>query len=321
MAGKRDSFQTEKRFWHKSGRVIWTNLTVSLIRDDEGRPSLQVAVMQDVTSRYRLQERLRHAATHDPLTGLPNRTLFLERLAEVTSSPPPGHRVGLCFVDLDGFKMINDSRGHLVGDRLLGAVARRLTEVVADDRGPAGAPGRRRVRGPARRSARQIEPVALADRLLASFHQPFLLPDEQPISVRASIGVVELPADTADAEALLQAADLALHAAKEDGKDRVATHDPGRTSQQLTRFTVALGLPGVIERGELTVAYQPMIRLQDGALHGVEALLRWQHPVLGDLRAVHVRAHRRGQPRDRGDRPLGAARGLPHAARRTAGRR
>jgi EAL domain-containing protein (putative c-di-GMP-specific phosphodiesterase class I) len=128
-----------------------------------------------------------------------------------------------------------------------------------------------------------IEPEELARDLLAALHEPFHLEDEQPITMRASVGVVEVNADLAEADALLRAADLALHAAKEDGRDRVVCHDPGRTSRQLTRFGIALALPNAVAQGELGLRYQSMVRLRDGGLHGREALLRWRHPTFGEL--------------------------------------
>ena len=134
-AARLDHYQVEKRLYRPDGGWVWANLTVSLVRDDAAPPLYLVAMIEDVTERHDLQERLRYQATHDPLTGLPNRALFLERLAR--SSTPraaTGQTVGLCYLDLDGFKVINDSLGHDVGDRLLVAVATRLDEAVAGDR-------------------------------------------------------------------------------------------------------------------------------------------------------------------------------------------
>src|SRR5690348_1250136 len=113
------------------GATIWTQLTVSLIRGPDGDPRFQAAIIEDVTDRHRLTERLAYEATHDPLTDLANRSLFLSRLANALADPTPGARVGLCLLDLDSFKVINDSLGHTVGDRLLTAVADRLTGAVA----------------------------------------------------------------------------------------------------------------------------------------------------------------------------------------------
>ena len=134
LRGEMDHYQVEKRLLRPDGSWAWSNLTVSLVRDDIGAPLYLVSMMEDVTDRHDLQETLRYQATHDPLTGLPNRALFTERLAEIFEAPAIApERIGLAYLDLDGFKVINDSLGHDVGDRLLVAVATRLAESVAGE--------------------------------------------------------------------------------------------------------------------------------------------------------------------------------------------
>jgi len=283
VAGDLDEFRTEKRYLHKDGRVIWTNLSVSLVRSEDGAPVFQVAVMEDITDRHRLQQQLRYEATHDALTGLPNRALFLQRLDQAIAAQDPRGRVAVLFLDLDGFKFVNDSRGHLVGDQVLTAVARRLAVTAAENDALLA-----RLAGDEFvvllfREEGDLRPVPVANDLLATLNSPIVVEGQQPVHVRASIGVVEVPSVGARAGELLRAADLALHAAKEDGKGQVVVHDPSRTAQQLSRFTVAMNLPGVVERGELGLVYQPLIRLSDGGMHSVEALLRWNHPELGQL--------------------------------------
>jgi EAL domain-containing protein (putative c-di-GMP-specific phosphodiesterase class I) len=128
-----------------------------------------------------------------------------------------------------------------------------------------------------------VRPIDLARGLLATLDAPIDVEGQLPVAVRASIGVVEVRAGEAVASDLLRAAELALHAAKEDGRGTIVTHDPTRTARQLTRFEIAMSLPGLVERDELALSYQPLVRLCGGGLHGVEALLRWRHPRLGDL--------------------------------------
>ena len=283
VAGDLEEFRTEKRYLHKDGRIVWTNLSVSLVRTDNGTPLFQVAVMEDITDQHRLQQQLRYEATHDTLTDLPNRALFLQRLDQAIAGRDPRGRVAVLFLDLDGFKFVNDSRGHLVGDQVLAAVADRFADTAAtNDALLARLAGDEFVVLSFHRDG-DLRSLPLAHDLLASLDRPILVEGQQPVHVRASIGVVEVPTVGAKAGELLRAADLALHAAKEDGKGQIVVHDPSRTAQQLSRFTVAMNLPGVVERGELGLVYQPLIRLNDGAVHSVEALLRWNHPELGQL--------------------------------------
>jgi PAS domain S-box-containing protein len=131
-AGECDHYRAEKRFRRADGEQVWTHLTLSLVRDDHGDPQYQVAMIEDVTDRHLLQNRLRYQALHDPLTGLPNRALFLERLGRVFNNRAR-HRAGLCYLDLDGFKVINDSLGHDIGDQLLVEVGRRLDHSVSGE--------------------------------------------------------------------------------------------------------------------------------------------------------------------------------------------
>src|SRR3712207_3400833 len=140
--GERDHFRLEKQFLKSDGESVWTDLTVSLLRDGEGRPRYQLALIHDVTALRHLRRQLEFEARHDALTGLPNRRTFLAHLDAVFARAAPGARAGLCYLDLDGFKAVNDTLGHEVGDQLLVAVAQRL-EVVGGERGLSGARVRR----------------------------------------------------------------------------------------------------------------------------------------------------------------------------------
>jgi len=283
MRGDLDSFRAEVCFTRRDMRVLWTTLTAFLIRAEDGEPVFPVTVVEDITARHDLQARVLHQATHDALTGLPNRSLFLERLEQVVNQARPGTRVALCFLDLDGFKYLNDSRGHLVGDHVLQEVARRL------------AGGARRSGSLLARLAGdefavlitsepgQVHPVELARELQATLAAPIAVEGQLPVAVRASVGVVDVRAGEAAASDLLRAAELSLHAAKDDGRGTIVTHDPSRTARQLTRFEIAMSLTGLVDRDELALSYQPLVRLTDRGLHSVEALLRWRHPRLGNL--------------------------------------
>ncbi|MDI5962622.1 EAL domain-containing protein [Streptomyces sp. SL13] len=282
VAGRREHFRYDKPFYRPDGTVVWTHLTVSLVRDEDGVPCYQVAMLEDITERHRLQERLRFQATHDPLTGLPNRMAFFERLEAVFDAPEPDARFGLCSVDLDGFKAINDSLGHETGDRLLAAVAERLRAVI----GPLGHPVARlggdefvvlleRCRG-------RQDGVTVAEAVLEALSRPFLVGD-QTLAVRASIGVLERPVASTTPGAAVRAADLTLYRAKKEGRGRWTVFDPQRTAMAVSQYAMSVRMPMALDRGEFFIDYQPLCALADGSLTAVEALVRWRHPELGVL--------------------------------------
>jgi diguanylate cyclase (GGDEF)-like protein/PAS domain S-box-containing protein len=285
IRGELDHYRVEKRLCRPDGGWVWAHITCSLVRDDVGQPLFAVAVMEDVTERHALQERLRYQATHDPLTGLPNRSLFLERLASVFASEresPAPVRVGMCYLDLDGFKVINDSLGHAVGDRLLVSVARRLDEAIAG-------PGRliARMGGDefvvlAEGTTGTEDVVAIAETVLGALQPPVRIGGHE-LTVTASIGVVERPVESTTSADLVRDADITQYWAKADGKGRWRVYDPERNAHEVVRFTLSAALPAAMDREEFYVDYQPLVRLGDERTVGVEALVRWQHPQLGRL--------------------------------------
>ena len=282
LRGNRDHVRLDRRFYRKHGEVLWTHLTLSLIRDEGGSPRYQVAMLEDVTERHMLQTRLRYQALHDPLTGLPNRALFLERLQAAFDGATDGTRIGLCYLDLDGFKVINDSLGHHLGDKLLGAVASRLDRCVSGpDRLVARIGGDEFVILVERTGGTQ-EVIDVADRVLAALVLPIRIGGHE-LTVTGSIGVVERAiVGTAPAD-LMRDADITLYWAKGDGKGRWSLFDPDRTAREVARFTLSATMPAALDRGEFRLDYQPLVRLSDGAVIGVEALVRWHHPTLGTL--------------------------------------
>jgi diguanylate cyclase (GGDEF)-like protein/PAS domain S-box-containing protein len=281
VRGERDHFRVEKRFFRSDGTEFWTHLTVSLVRDKAGTPVYQVALLEDVSERHRLQARLEHQAYHDPLTRLPNRALVSDRLTRVFAGSAGQRRIGLCYLDLDGFKMVNDSLGHDVGDQLLTAVACRLADCCG--------PGQLVARMGGDEFVILIEDspgedavVALAEDILAALAAPIRLGDHE-LTVTASIGIVERPVTGTSPAELVQAADITLSWAKADGKSRYAMFDQRRNAGAVARFTLAATMPTAVDRGEFLVDYQPLVALADGSLHGVEALVRWRHPTYGLL--------------------------------------
>ncbi|WP_246631931.1 putative bifunctional diguanylate cyclase/phosphodiesterase [Pseudonocardia nigra] len=277
--GRRDHARVEKRYRHRDGHFMWTDMTASLIRDASGAPKYTVAMVEDVTARRELQERLRRQALHDPLTLLPNRTLFLDRLTEVFARP--GARVGVCYLDLDRFKAVNDRLGHDVGDRLLVAVAGRLDECVST-RGHLVA----RMGGDEFVILVEDPPdgelAVLADTVLEVLAEPVEI-DGHRLAVSASIGVIERAVAGTTPADVLKAADVTLYWAKSDGRNRWARFDPERNARDMTRYTLSTTLLPGLERDEFRVEYQPIVGLDDGRVRGVEALVRWAHPTFGLL--------------------------------------
>lgn len=288
LRGRRSRFRCTRRLKHADGHPVWAEVTV-VPAPDGRRVLLSVA---DISDRRELQARLRHLQMHDPVTRLPNRTLFFERLSAALDSSSYEHggtgRIGLCYLDLDGFKAVNDTLGHRVGDRLLTAVAGRLTECAEGDG---------RTRGGSHLVARLggdefailvedstgTEQLAdLARSVLAALQQPFDL-SGQRLSVSASIGVVERAADGTSATGLMQDADTTLYWAKADGKARWTLFDPERNAHRMTRQALSSTLRPAVERGEFSLEYQPLVCMADGAVRGVEALVRWNHPQFGTL--------------------------------------
>jgi diguanylate cyclase (GGDEF)-like protein len=287
LGGGREQFRIEKPYVHKDGHRVWTDLVASIIRDEDGRPRWLVAMFEDITERHLLQVRLRHQALHDPLTQLPNRTMFFDRLTvllESASQDPAGDdaRVGICYLDVDGFKVINDTLGHDVGDQLLQTVARRLARSISGERQLVARMGGDEFVVLVEGSGGVEDVVAVAEKALDTVRAPVHVGGHE-ISISASIGVVEQPLRGTSPGELMKAADTTLYWAKADGRNRFALFDAERHAREVTRYELSASMPAALERGEFFVEYQPLVRLDDGVTTGVEALVRWRHPRFGVL--------------------------------------
>lgn len=289
LRGRQARLRCTRRLKHPDGHSLWVQITVTPLPPQEEAVLVSVA---DIGPRRELQARLRHLQMHDPVTRLPNRTLFFERLtaaleAEAYEDGGTG-RIGLCYLDLDGFKAVNDTLGHRVGDRLLAAVAERLTR-CADEAGHARATSPLVARLGGDEFALLVEDSTgteqvadLAESVLKALQAPFDL-SGQRLSLSASIGVVERRATGTTATGLMQAADTTLYWAKADGKGRWTLFDPERNAHRMTRQALSSTLRSAVERGEFALEYQPLVGMEDGGVHGVEALVRWNHPRFGML--------------------------------------
>ncbi|TGB00035.1 putative bifunctional diguanylate cyclase/phosphodiesterase, partial [Streptomyces palmae] len=282
VTGKRDFFRIQKPHALPDGSVLWANLTVTLLRDSAGRPQYQLTLMEDITEQRQLEERLRYEATHDALTGLPNRTLFLEHLEKAIAGGARTERFGVCYLDLDGFKAVNDSLGHAVGDKLLREVARRLQACVsAPDEMVARAGGDEFVALIARPTA-QADAAVLARRMLGALAEPVTV-DGRELLVRASIGVVDGRAGEMGRAEVLRSADITMYRAKAAGGNQYVLADADSDARVIAQHSLTTRLPSALENGEFFIEYQPLVRLADGTVRGAEALVRWLHPVHGVL--------------------------------------
>lgn len=304
-----------RRVKHADGRMLWAEVSLTPTGHD-GESLLAVA---DISEQRDLRDRLRHLQMHDPVTRLPNRTLFFERLASALTETATG-RIGICYLDLDGFKAVNDTLGHRIGDELLDAVGRRLTQCMGDagdlDRhgcrghcpeqpgrsgysGQPVPPGKAAGRAPApghlvarlggdefallvESSTGTEQLTELAELALTALQRPFDLAGQR-VAVSASIGVVEREVEGTGPVELMQAADTTLYWAKADGKARWTLFDPERNAHRMTRQALSSALRGAVDRGEFVLEYQPIVGFSDDVLRGVEALVRWRHPRFGTL--------------------------------------
>jgi diguanylate cyclase (GGDEF)-like protein/PAS domain S-box-containing protein len=283
LRGARGRLRKTCRIKSHDGQGMWAEVTVESLsqRDQDARSAGALVSVEDVTEQRELAARLRHLQMHDPVTRLPNRALFFERLSAALRSPNNG-RVGICYLDLDGFKAVNDTLGHAIGDRLLAAVATRLLACVAEGGHLAARLGGDEFALLVEESQDTEQLVALADTVLAALQRPFDLEGHR-LAVSASIGVVERPAAGTSPTCLMQAADTTLYWAKADGKARWTLFDPERNAHRMTRQSLSSTLRQAVERGEFVLEYQPLVALSGGTLRGVEALVRWEHPQFGRL--------------------------------------
>ncbi|WP_405537263.1 EAL domain-containing protein [Streptomyces sp. NBC_00075] len=305
LRGRQARLRCTRRLKHPDGHSLWAQVTVAPLPAEGPEGALGTRAyggqgvllsVADISARRELQARLRHLQMHDPVTRLPNRALFFERLSaalEAESYEQSGTgRIGLCYLDLDGFKAVNDTLGHRVGDRLLAAVAERLTRCAEEAglaRGNPGAVAPLVARLGGDEFALLVEDSTgtdqladLAESVLKALQLPFDLAGQR-VSVSASIGVVERHAAGTTPTGLMQAADTTLYWAKADGKSRWTLFDPERNAHRMTRQALSSTLRPAIERGEFALDYQPLVGMEDGRVHGVEALVRWHHPQFGTL--------------------------------------
>jgi diguanylate cyclase (GGDEF)-like protein len=264
----------------RSGETISIDDKATRIVDDKGKVLGGVMIFRDITEQRNAQERIRYLAEHDPLTGLPNRLLFRDRLGQtIVQARRNREGVGILFIDLDRFKDINDSLGHEVGDRLLVVVAEKLKRCLREgdtvgrlggDEFVVNLPS---LPGP-------VAAESIARKILEMLRQPFII-NAQELHVTASIGVSLYPIDGAEPEELMRAADTAMYHAKERGRDQYQFFTARLNEGAQRRILIAACLHNALQHREFSLEYQPVVSLANGSIIAAEALLRWQHPELG----------------------------------------
>ena len=280
-AGGEEPFREEYRLLAKDGSVVWVREEAVVVRDEAGDPLYWQGVFYDLTERKVLEERLHYQAFHDSLTDLPNRKLFMDRLGQALRRTMRQHnQVAVLFMDLDGFKVVNDSLGHEVGDLLLTVVAQRLRRCLRPEDTLSRFGGDEFV-VLIEALDDSAQAVRVAERITEELRRPFIM-EGRDLYVIASIGISLGDARTHDPDDLLREADTAMYRAKDEG-GAFRVFDPAMYERAFTRLEVENDLRRAIEQEEFVVHYQPMVDLQTGELWGMEALVRWDHPERGLL--------------------------------------
>lgn len=275
--------EMEVRRRKKSGEVFWASLSLSSLRDNMGQPVGLIGYFMDITERKQAQEKIHHLAYYDALTGLPNRILFMKLVDQaLVAANRSGASGALLFIDLNRFKPINDTLGHVIGDQLLQQVAMRFKGALREDDIVARLGSDEFAVGLFDIN-QNYHAGFVAQKLLYAMEHPYLVEGHE-LRMGASIGISIYAQDGADSETLLRLADIAMYRAKKSGENdqgSYAFYSQEMNHSALSRLHIETGLRRAISNNELLLYYQPKINIPDGCIVGAEALVRWQHPEKG----------------------------------------
>jgi diguanylate cyclase (GGDEF)-like protein/PAS domain S-box-containing protein len=281
LKGKVPTSQMEKRYIHKLGHEVWVHWSVSLVRDQYSKSVHLIFQIQDITDRKLAEQQLHHDAFHDALTGLPNRALFMDHLKlAIGRSKRSGKQLfAVLYLDLDRFKIINDSLGHTIGDQLLVGIADRLKNNLRPGDTVA------RLGGDeftilVEDIADEKESVQVAERIQNELSVPFML-NGREVFTTVSMGIAPGSTGYERAEDILRDADTAMYRAKSLGKARYEIFDKAMHARAINLLQMETDMRRALERNEFLIHYQPIVALEDFRLRGFEALVRWQHPERG----------------------------------------
>jgi diguanylate cyclase (GGDEF)-like protein/PAS domain S-box-containing protein len=265
---------------HKDGTLIWLNQHWSLVFGPDGSIVAIDGIARDVTERKTTEQRLEYEATHDPLTSLPNRALVIDRIAQALDhARAEGGLIAVLFVDLDRFKLLNDTRGHLLGDSVLIAVAERLTGQLGQGDTVGRITGDEFVVVVHDGLHNAADALRAAERTLSAFEEPFTI-DREEVYMSASVGIA-VARDSDSPEALIRDADLAMYRAKQRGRGRAGLFDETLRAQAERRLASETGLRRALDLSELALEFQPVASLDGAHWVGAEALLRWHDASRG----------------------------------------
>lgn len=280
--GETESLKAEKRYLRKDGMTIWVRITSTLCRNDEGEPLHDISIVEDISDRKAAEARVKYLATHDELTGLPNRAVFSEMVNHVIESARRHERqCALLFIDLDRFKVVNDSLGHEAGDMLLKEMAARLSgcmrksDVVARLGGDEFVVLLEDLKD-------SVAATDVARKILSSLLEPVEIMGQE-CRVTASIGIALYPRDAQDGSSLMKRADMAMYLAKEEGKNNYQFYSSESSPMSVERLVLETLLGRALQQNELSIQYQAKVDVRSGLIKGAEALLRWWNPELGTV--------------------------------------